>query len=114
MRKVDNVYRYGGDEFVVLLPNTTREQAQEARQRIINRLTYQNSLNPEVPYMASIGLHSMEGGDSLEALEHLDSDLYRQKDKKFSRNLDDVAEHIEDMLKDERSKLGTEGKYRKG
>ena len=33
-RDVDSAYRYGGDEFVVLLPDTDREQARFAALRI--------------------------------------------------------------------------------
>lgn len=114
IRKVDAIYRYGGDEFVVLMPNTTREQAVEVRNRIQERLEYQNTLKPEIPYNVSIGLHSVEDCNESEILELLDMDLYREKDRKLHQNLDSIEENIEDMLQEERRKLKPAGKNRRG
>ena len=113
VRKVDAVYRYGGDEFVILMPNTNKEQAIEAKKRILRRIEYQNSLAPDIPYNVSIGLHSVEAGDDGEMLTLLDIDLYREKDKKFGRDIEHLEEHLEDMLQEERSKLHPVGKNRR-
>ena len=113
VRKVDYVFRYGGDEFVVLMPNTPKDQAQEVRTRVLRRLDYQNSLNPEVPYRVSIGMHSVDPDDEGAVLELLDTDLYREKDKKFSRNIEDVDQHLEDMLHEERRGLKSKGRHRR-
>ena len=112
VRKVDSVFRYGGDEFVVLLPNTDKDQAAEAKRRIIERLEYQNSLNPDIPYTVSIGLHSVDTDGTEDVLELLDIDLYKEKDKKLTRNLENLEEHIEDMLQEERRRLHPRGKDR--
>lgn len=115
VRKVDSVYRYGGDEFVVLMPNTPKEQAQEVKKRILRRLEYQNSLRPEVPYTVSIGLHSMDTRTGSEAglLELLDMDLYKEKEKKYHRNIENIEEHLNDMLEEERTKLRPAGRTRR-
>ena len=113
VRKVDIICRYGGDEFVILMPNTKKDQAMMARRRILERVKYQNSLGMSIIYHVSIGLHSMESGDSEEILELLDSDLYRQKDRKFSKNIENMEEHLEDMLNEERSKLRPQGRNRR-
>lgn len=112
VRKVDHVFRYGGDEFIVLLPNTGKKEAVEARKRIQQRIEYYNSLDPEVPYQVSIGVHSADSGDTSDILEILDTDLYRQKEKKFSRGIENLEEHLEEMLQEERSKLRPKGKGR--
>ncbi len=112
VRKVDSIFRYGGDEFVILLPNTSKEQAGEAKKRILQRLEYQNSLGTLIPYRVSIGLHAMGSEDDQSIFELLDMDLYREKDKKFSRTIENIEDHLEDMLKEERSKLRPEGKGR--
>lgn len=103
IRKVDRVFRYGGDEFVILMPNTNQAQAREARKRIQDRIDYQNSLEPEIKVKVSIGLHAMDAGDDTDILQILDSDLYKEKDKKFSKDIENISEHLEDMLAEERS-----------
>ena len=34
IRKIDQIYRWGGEEFLIIMPRTTLTQAQEALQRI--------------------------------------------------------------------------------
>jgi len=100
-RKVDTICRYGGDEFVVLMPNTPREAAGEARRRIDQQIEKRNSLNPKIPYEVSIGMHTVDSEDDSNAMVILDDDLYREKDKKLSRRFSDVEAHLADMLQDE-------------
>jgi diguanylate cyclase (GGDEF)-like protein len=109
---VDRVFRYGGDEFVVLMPNTTKDQALGAKKRIRARLDYRNSLDPAIPYNISIGIHAVESGENEEVLTMLDTDLYRDKDRRLGRDFEKVERHIEDMLKEEWRKLKPKGRDR--
>jgi diguanylate cyclase (GGDEF)-like protein len=113
IRKVDAVFRYGGDEFVVMMPNTDKDQAQEVRKRIQQRIDYQNTLNPKVPYSVSIGLHCLEADKDGEILDLLDKDLYSQKDKKAENNFENIEEHLADMINEERRMLQPKGRGRK-
>ncbi|MFM8320941.1 MAG: diguanylate cyclase, partial [Chloroflexota bacterium] len=57
VRQSDQVYRYGGDEFIVLFPNTQPEQAHQLAARVFQQLTsrpYPGS--PPVSVTASIGV----------------------------------------------------------
>jgi diguanylate cyclase (GGDEF)-like protein len=104
VRKTDMVFRYGGDEFVVLMPRTQRKQASEARRRILRRIEDRNEQGPEIAFRASVGLHAMDSSGQGDILELLDNDLYREKSKKFPKNIDNIAENLQDMLQDERKR----------
>ena len=41
-RSVDSAFRYGGEEFCLILPETNREQAREAAERIRKRVEEHN------------------------------------------------------------------------
>lgn len=82
-RSTDIVARYGGDEFICLLPDTPSEGARKVAERIRSRIeasplesgTEQLSTSVSIG-IATFGLH----GDTYEALaKHADSALYRSK-----------------------------------
>jgi diguanylate cyclase (GGDEF)-like protein len=57
VRSADSIFRYGGDEFVVLLPNTPKEQARSTAQRLIESINaFKFSGKPAISLSLSIGL----------------------------------------------------------
>jgi diguanylate cyclase (GGDEF)-like protein/PAS domain S-box-containing protein len=77
-RAIDTAARYGGDEFAVILPETTAEDARLVASRIRSRLAT-DSLHP--PLSASIGVAVYpQDGESMEALLlTADRELYEMK-----------------------------------
>ncbi len=78
-RKSDMVFRYGGDEFFMLLPNTTLKGAIEVGQRLLDAV--ENSEIPKVKNITvSIGVSSYH---DLESVDHfvsrVDEIMYRAK-----------------------------------
>lgn len=74
---VDSGYRYGGDEFAIILIDAGRKTIQ----RIINRIS--KSLKKEFNITASFGYSSFSGGMSYEDFVAMaDKELYREKEKK--------------------------------
>ncbi len=84
MRTVDICFRYGGDEFVVLLPQTPRDSAMEAARRILTALRDTLFLQPEglcLTMTASIGTASYpeDGASAAALLDRADQRMYQVK-----------------------------------
>lgn len=82
IRGSDSVYRYGGEEFVVLLPNTTAALAMRIAERLRCRIeALELSHNRQtVTTTVSIGVAMLQESDSVgRLLERADAALYRAK-----------------------------------
>jgi len=77
-RAIDTAARYGGDEFAVLLPETTAAAAGQVAFRIHNQLATDRE---QPPLSASIGVAAYpQDGETIEALlRTADCELYRMK-----------------------------------
>ena len=82
-RPTDMIARYGGDEFVVLLPETKIEQALQCAERVRKAVEEGDPLGEQGPpfkVTISIGVAEMQPGDVLETLlQRADSALYQAK-----------------------------------
>jgi len=82
LREVDLAGRYGGDEFCVILPGTSEDQACQAMERLRERVSsYRNPQLPHLRISLSIGLSAFQA--DLESPEHwldqADKALYSAK-----------------------------------
>jgi diguanylate cyclase (GGDEF)-like protein len=83
VRETDKIGRWGGDEFVVLLPRSTRSCAMQFADRLEAWLA-RESIDvgaARLPASASIGIavHPDDGADPEALLAHADHDMYRAK-----------------------------------
>lgn len=69
-RDTDEVCRWAGDEFVILLPDTTSEQAERAMERIRRSIAthHWSALGVEVPVRISVGIAQAARGDDRRTL----------------------------------------------
>lgn len=77
-RKEDIIARWGGDEFVILLPNTTSEQAASVCQRLHESVA--QAPGGPVPLSISLGHATrVRPGDTRDLLGEAEEGMYRQK-----------------------------------
>jgi len=81
VRRVDVVTRYGGDEFAILLPQTSKGNAELVRERIDKDISKSSKKGP-VTYTVSIGLGSAGAKAAGGVVEKAEKDLQKQKKAK--------------------------------
>lgn len=85
LRETDIATRYGGDEFVLILPETTKENAYKVAKRLrenINSTNFISSDGINVKITASYGIatYPVDATDRLELLKLADQAMYRVKE----------------------------------
>ncbi|HAS53568.1 MAG TPA: diguanylate cyclase response regulator [Nitrospiraceae bacterium] len=89
VREVDTAARWGGEEFMVLIPSTTKEDSLQAAARIMKAVTgHSFSASPEIKVTLSIGVaglpnKAIDSEDKL--IQAVDTALYEAKEKGRNR-----------------------------
>jgi diguanylate cyclase (GGDEF)-like protein len=80
IRSVDQAFRYGGDEFAILLPNTPGEDAKKVSERVRKQIASQLGVD-DMNVTASFGLASWpeNGMDENQVVAAADAALYKAK-----------------------------------
>jgi diguanylate cyclase (GGDEF)-like protein/PAS domain S-box-containing protein len=80
-REGDLVARIGGDEFAVILPNTTEPSVENACQRIQEAVDIYNATTPELPLSISAGFSIKNGShrNLKDVFKEADNHMYRKK-----------------------------------
>lgn len=95
LRKTDYIGRFGGEEFVVLMPGTSMEQGAIALEELRAGIEASpfHFKNEPVPVTISIGFTQFTRGDTLEGVfERADKAMYRAKDQGRNRVLQDDSQ----------------------
>lgn len=83
-REIDLAARYGGDEFVLVLPETNLEAAAQVAQRISNRLRNDGE-DPQLSVSTGVAVYPADGHNLDELLIAADRALYRDKSSSKSK-----------------------------
>ena len=79
LKPTDIIARWGGDEFMILLPETNLEQAIELSKQILDSINEINFDKIET-VKASVGIHAYSTGDTiLETVDKVDQMMYKSK-----------------------------------
>ena len=87
LRRIDMIYRVGGEEFALILPNTDLEAAKEVQQRLLDApmIQHLDSMgNPiDLPITLSYGAVTFphSGNDAFELYRKADTLLFLSKDR---------------------------------
>lgn len=80
LRENDRLGRYGGDEFLAVLPHTSLEQAQEVARRIARAINEAAAREPSRPGVSiGVGAAPEHGWDAASLMEAADRMLYAEK-----------------------------------
>jgi diguanylate cyclase (GGDEF)-like protein len=99
-RKMDSVARIGGDEFVVLLPNTDHARAEEVRERIMAAVAA-HRVAGDLPFSVSIGLETADKDGVDTAFAAADRDMYAKKQLRQEREIEHVEMNLGNFLAEE-------------
>jgi diguanylate cyclase (GGDEF)-like protein len=97
LRKVDFICRWGGDEFVVVLPALTKEGAERIKERLLAYPAFV-ALATEFEIGLSVGVQEAADGDVDEIMAAVDRDMYDEKMSQLDEEPEDMPTALEEAL----------------
>lgn len=81
IRSTDYVGRYGGEEFIIILPETNSDDGYKVAEKVRKKVEYQKLLGDDMPLTVSLGISTYpdDGVNEEELVEKADQALYYSK-----------------------------------
>lgn len=93
----DSVIRYGGDEFIVLLPETSYEETKMIVERIRER--YKSRSNNLIPSSISLGFSTKESlSSNINIFQEAENMMYQNKLMESAELKKEIINYLEDLL----------------
>jgi diguanylate cyclase (GGDEF)-like protein len=110
IRQTDRAYRYGGDEFAVILPDVARPAAEEVARRIRAAIEAipDESGGPHVTMSIGIACHPEDGADKDTIVETADQALFLAKGAPFRNSRDQFVAALDETAMGLLDGLGAE------
>lgn len=118
LRAVDEIFRYGGDKFVVLMPQTTVDKAEDAKKRILDELNAIPFKKENIIYFeVTISSMAVEVDNTRALLNFASGRLDRDMFIDSNGNIGDMEEHLQPLLNEEneerQDEIKTKASFRK-
>jgi diguanylate cyclase (GGDEF)-like protein len=91
LRKADIIARYGGDEFIIMLPEISNEQARKVANKLRKEIEKPSSANgadrvaPDVTISLGVAVYPQDTSDPYQLVEFADTALYTAKSRGRNR-----------------------------
>lgn len=88
LRPTDRIYRWGGDEFLVVMPGARASSMKQRVEEIIARAepVVVNAWTPPIPLLASVGIADYLAAERLQAaVDRADAAMYEEKHRRRAR-----------------------------
>ncbi|MGD9731329.1 MAG: diguanylate cyclase [Desulfamplus sp.] len=97
LRAVDEIFRYSGDKFTIIMPQTSLDKAEQAKLRILNKLQSELFFNGSVAVNAVIGIRLIDDETTKEILNFVNKKSSALSASSISQDAD--VERMEANLK---------------
>ena len=88
LRKIDSLARWGGEEYLILLPETNGEQGMQLAEKLRRKIEETQYTQDDKTFSVtiSIGVHQMASTDTInQAITKADTNLYKAKEQGRNR-----------------------------
>ena len=113
LQREDDIFRYGGDKFVVILPHMGREGTEQMRQRILNQMAHAASSVEKIRFKISVFAHMLET-EQLETLIPFVEERFFKQHLREEKVEDRMEMHIPSCLDRESRQLDPEQELKVG